>query len=52
MYGREEEEMSEKKLPKLGITMLATCHTLPPDHLAKEVEDRGFESLWPLSSSR
>ena len=26
--------------------MLATCHTLPPDHLAKEVEDRGFESLW------
>ena len=38
--------MAEKELPKLGITMLATCHTLAPDRLAKEVEDRGFESLW------
>ncbi|MEC7923952.1 MAG: TIGR03619 family F420-dependent LLM class oxidoreductase [Actinomycetota bacterium] len=38
--------MAENELPKLGITMLATCHTLPPDRLAKEVEDRGFESLW------
>ena len=46
MYRREEEEMAEKELPKLGITMLATCHTLAPDRLAKEVEDRGFESLW------
>ena len=39
-------EMAESELPKMGITMLATCHTLPPDRLAKEVEDRGFESLW------
>ena len=39
-------EMAESKLPKMGITMLATCNTLPPDRLAKEVEDRGFESLW------
>ena len=46
MYRREEEEMDKKEIPKLGITMLATCHTLTPDRLAKEVEDRGFESLW------
>jgi len=46
MYRREEKELDKKEIPKLGITMLATCHTLTPDRLAKEVEDRGFESLW------
>ncbi|MDG1846837.1 MAG: LLM class F420-dependent oxidoreductase [Acidimicrobiales bacterium] len=38
--------MSKSTLPKMGITMLATWETLPPDRLAKEVEERGFESLW------
>lgn len=38
--------MSKSTLPKMGITMLATWETLPPERLAKEVEGRGFESLW------
>lgn len=30
----------------LGITMLSTCRSLPPAELAREVESRGFDSLW------
>lgn len=30
----------------VGITMFSTDTAIPPDRLAREVEDRGFESLW------
>lgn len=30
----------------VGITMFATDTAIAPDRLAREVEDRGFESLW------
>ena len=38
--------MTESTIPRMGITMLATYHTLGPVRLAQEVEARGFESLW------
>lgn len=31
---------------RLGITMLLTSRSLAPAHLAREVEARGFDSLW------
>ncbi len=31
---------------KIGITMFATDYAIRPDTLAKECEDRGFESIW------
>ncbi len=31
---------------KLGVTMFATDYSIRPDDLAKECEDRGFESVW------
>lgn len=31
---------------KFGVTMFATDYSMRPDELAKEVEDRGFESVW------
>ena len=31
---------------KIGITMFATDYAVRPDTLAKECEDRGFESIW------
>lgn len=31
---------------KLGVTMFATDYSIRPDELAKECEDRGFESVW------
>jgi len=31
---------------KYGIMMFATDSAIPPAELAKEVEARGFESLW------
>ena len=30
----------------IGITMFATDYAIAPHELAKEAEDRGFESLW------
>lgn len=32
--------------PAIGITLFPTCRTLPPVRLAREVEARGFESLF------
>ncbi len=31
---------------KFGVTMFATDYSMRPDDLAREVEARGFESLW------
>lgn len=31
---------------KIGITMFATDYAIRPDTLAKECEERGFESIW------
>ena len=31
---------------KIGIAIFPTDKSIQPVHLAKEVEDRGFESLW------
>ena len=31
---------------KIGISMFATDYAMHPSELAREVEDRGFESLW------
>src|SRR5262245_52712517 len=31
---------------KWGVNLFATEYTLPPDELGREVEARGFESLW------
>jgi len=31
---------------KLGVTMFATDYAIRPDELARELEERGFESLW------
>ena len=31
---------------KFGVTMFATDYSMRPDELAKEVEERGFESVW------
>ena len=31
---------------RLGITLLSTCRSMAPAQLAREVEDRGFDSLW------
>src|ERR1044072_2125635 len=29
-----------------GVTMFATDYAIRPDHLARQLEQRGFESLW------
>ena len=29
-----------------GVTIFPTDYTVPPDELARLVEDRGFESIW------
>jgi alkanesulfonate monooxygenase SsuD/methylene tetrahydromethanopterin reductase-like flavin-dependent oxidoreductase (luciferase family) len=31
---------------KWGVNLFVTEYTLPPDELGREVEARGFESLW------
>jgi probable F420-dependent oxidoreductase len=38
--------MNTVSLMKYGVFMFATDTAIRPDHLAREVEARGFESLW------
>ena len=31
---------------KIGAVMFFTANSMPPAELGRELEDRGFESLW------
>src|SRR5262249_23789202 len=44
--GGAPRRFSEESLMQFGIAMFATDYAINPDELAREVERRGFESIW------
>jgi len=43
---QSKPESLRRKLMKIGVAMFATHYAIRPDELARELEQRGFESIW------